>query len=61
MMIVYPLYMFYDQWPFCLVATATFNFEKKGLFQVTTSKPLKQYDFNLVQKLLGKGQFKIAI
>ena len=50
--------MFYDWWLFCLVATATFNFEK-GLFQMTSSKPLKQYDSSLVQ-LLGKGQFKIA-
>ena len=52
LMIVYPVYMFYDQWPFCLVAMITFNFEK-GLFQMTTSKPLQQYDSNLVQKLLG--------
>ena len=51
LMIVYSVCMFYDWWPFCLVATATFNFEK-GLFQNTTSKPLKQYN-NLVQMLLG--------
>ena len=52
LMIVYSVYMFYDWWPFCLVAMATFNFEK-GLFQMTTLKSLKQYDSNLVQKLLG--------
>ena len=51
--------MLYERWPFCLVAIATFNFEEE-LFQITTLKPLKQYDSNLVQKLLGKGQFKIA-
>ena len=55
--------MFYDWWPFCLVAMATFNF-KKGLFQMTTSKTLKQYDsildYDLIQKLLGLGQFRIA-
>ena len=52
--------MFYDQWPFCLIAMATLNF-KKGIFQMTTpSTPLKQYDSNLVQMLLGLGQFKIA-
>ena len=49
LMIVYPIYMFYDRWSCCLVATATFNFEK-GIFQMTTSKPPKQYDSNLVQK-----------
>ena len=42
-MIVYPVYMVYDQWSCCLVATATFSFEK-GLFQMTTWKSLKQYD-----------------
>ena len=31
LMIVYPVYMFYDQWLFCLVAMATLNF-KKGIF-----------------------------
>ena len=31
LMIVYPVYVFDDQWPFCLVSMATFNFEK-GLF-----------------------------
>ena len=30
-MIVYPVYVFYDQWPFCLVAMTTLNF-KKGIF-----------------------------
>ena len=29
LMIVYQLYVFYDQWPFCVVAMATFNFEKR--------------------------------
>ena len=52
MMIVYSVFMFYDRWPLCLVATAIFSFEK-GLFQMTTSKPLEQYDSNLAQKLLG--------
>ena len=50
LMIVYLVYMFYDRWPLCLVATAVLNFEK-GLFQMTTSKPLTQYNSNLVQKL----------
>ena len=29
-MIVYPVYVFYDQWPFYLVAMATLNFKKKN-------------------------------
>ena len=57
LMAVYPFYMFYDGWPFCLVAKATYNFER-GLFQVITLKPLKQYDYNLVQSCLGKGNSK---
>ena len=40
-MIVYPVYMFYDRWPFSLVSMATFSFEK-GIFQMTTLKPLKR-------------------
>ena len=52
LMIVYPACVFSDQWPFCLVAMATLNF-KKGIFLMTTSKPLKQYYCNLVQMLLG--------
>ena len=24
--------MFYDQWPFCLIAMATLKLEKKGIF-----------------------------
>ena len=52
LMIVYPVFVFDYQQPFCLVAMATFSFEK-GFFQMTTSTPLKQYDSNLVQKLLG--------
>ena len=28
-MIFYPVYVFYDQWPFCLVAMATLNLKKK--------------------------------
>ena len=39
LMIVFAVYMFYDQWSCCLVATATFNFDK-GRFQMTTWKPL---------------------
>ena len=31
LMIVYSVYVFYDQWPFYLVAMATLNF-KKGIF-----------------------------
>ena len=34
-MIVYTVYIFYDWWPFCLVAMAIFNFGK-GLFQITS-------------------------
>ena len=30
-MIVYPIYMFDDQWPFCLFAMATLNFKKEFL------------------------------
>ena len=30
-LIVYPVHLFYDHWPFCLVAMATLNF-KKGFF-----------------------------
>ena len=30
-MIVYPVYVFYDQWAFCWGAMATLNF-KKGIF-----------------------------
>ena len=35
LMIVYPVYVFYDQWPFCLVAMATLNSKKKkeGIFK----------------------------
>ena len=32
LMIVYPVYVFYDQWPFCLVAMATLNFKKRNFF-----------------------------
>ena len=38
---------------------ATLNF-KEGIFKMTTPKPLKWYDSNLVQMLLGEGQVKIA-
>ena len=51
LMIVYPVYVFYDQRLFCLIAMATLNFQKDFL-KTTPSKLLKQYDSNLVQKLL---------
>ena len=59
-MIVYPVYVVYDQWPFCLVAMTTSNFKKGFFFNDSLSKSLKQYDSNLVQMLFGYGQFKIA-
>ena len=31
-MIVYPVFMLYDQWPFCLVAMATYKLKKKKEF-----------------------------
>ena len=36
-MIVYPADVFYDQWPFCLVAMAPLDF-KKGLLNDISSK-----------------------
>ena len=65
LMIVYLVYVFYDQRPFYLVAMATLNLKKKYFFEMTaTSKPLKMHDsnfsLNLVKMLLGKGQFKIS-
>ena len=59
-MIVYPVYVFYDQRPFCLLVMATLNFKKDFFLMTTPSKQLKQYDSNLVQMLLGLGQFKTA-
>ena len=32
LMIVYPVYVFYDQWPFRLVAMATLDLKKKKNF-----------------------------
>ena len=31
-MIVYPIYVFYDQWRFCLIAMATLNLNTKMIF-----------------------------
>ena len=36
LMIVYPVYVFYDQWPFCLVAIATLNEKKNDNSSKTT-------------------------
>ena len=53
LMIVYPVYVFYDQQPFCLV-TMRHSILEKRIFKMTTpSKPLKQYDSYLVQMLHG--------
>ena len=41
LMIVYPVYVFYDQWPFCLVAMATLNLKKKDIFLNNISKQLR--------------------
>ena len=46
------MYMFYDQWPFCLVAMATLNIYVLlyvCIFNENSSNPLKQYDSNFVQ------------
>ena len=53
LMIVYSDYVFYDQWPFCLVAMAILNFKKGIVLNDNSFKPLKQYGTNLVQMLLG--------
>ena len=37
-MIACPVFVFYDQWPFCLVAMATLNFTKGFFLNDTSSK-----------------------
>ena len=37
-MIVYSVYVFDDQWPFCLVAMATLNLKKKNFLNDNFSK-----------------------
>ena len=37
-MIVYLVYVFYDQWPFCLVALATLNLKKRNFLNDISSK-----------------------
>ena len=38
LMIVYRVYVFHDQWPFCLVAIATLNLKKEFFFNDHFSK-----------------------
>ena len=38
LMIVYPIYVLYDQWPFCLVAMATLTFEKRNFLNDNSFK-----------------------
>ena len=59
-MIVYPVYVFNYQWPISLVAMAILNLKnKRNCLNDNSFKPLRQYDSNLIQMLLGLGQFKM--
>ena len=55
-MIVYPVHVFYDQWPFCLVAMATLNLKKKVLFLNDISSKITEAVWLLIlyKNSLGK-------
>ena len=41
-MIVHPVHVFDDQWPFCSVAMATFNLKKKDFFKNNNSSEMTE-------------------
>ena len=40
-MIVYPIYVFYDQWQLCLFVMVTLNLKKKDFFNDFSSKTME--------------------
>ena len=61
LMIVYLVYVFYDKWPFCsVIRNANINLKSRKYLNDNSSKTTKRYDTNLVEMMLGLGQFKIA-